>query len=316
MSQAQLLTPSAPSFPPLTYQNIPVLTTEMLAQAYEVEPHQIRQNFKNNRARFVEGKHFFLLSGNELKEFKNCVENFYSVQIGKRTASFILWTDRGCARHAKSLNTDRAWDMYELLEETFFSVVKPEALTTSSSPELPPSLRSELKSLVDAKLSAFPARIQGKARSEIWTRFNRNFKIAEYAQLPAERMAEARDYLIEMEVKALKALSPALPKALPAPKRERPPLLSLTPEELAALDKAAQRVEELNRHVMKEISDLHGDILDCLDLRRMPFSAWHFLGAYIYSSLRSAAVLPSRCLEQENNPALAVKMLAGALDER
>ena len=126
MGQLSLSIPSLPSFPPLSYLGTPVLTTEMLAQAYGVAPHQIRQNFKNNRERFIEGKHFFLLSGSDLKEFKNCVENFYSVQIGKRTASVTLYTDRGCARHAKSLNTDRAWDMYELLEETFFAVVKTE----------------------------------------------------------------------------------------------------------------------------------------------------------------------------------------------
>ena len=80
-------------------------------------------------------------------------------------------------------------------------------------PSLSPSHRSELKGIVDAKLSTYPASVQGKARSEIWTRFNRHFRIAEYAQLPAERMAEARDYLIELEVKALKAL-PTTPPAL------------------------------------------------------------------------------------------------------
>lgn len=80
---------------------------------------------------------------------------------------------------------------------------------------LSPSARSELKTIVDAKLSTYPARVQGKARAEIWTRFNRHFRIAEYAQLPSERMAEARDYLIELEVKELKALS-ASPKGLPS----------------------------------------------------------------------------------------------------
>ena len=81
-------------------------------------------------------------------------------------------------------------------------------------PSLSPSHRSELKGIVDAKLSTYPASVQGKARSEIWTRFNRHFRIAEYAQLPAERMAEARDYLIELEVKSLKAL-PTAPTAVP-----------------------------------------------------------------------------------------------------
>ena len=84
-------------------------------------------------------------------------------------------------------------------------------------PSLSPAHRSELKGIVDAKLSTYPASVQGKARSEIWTRFNRHFRIAEYAQLPAERMAEARDYLIELEVKALQALPTATPALSPAP---------------------------------------------------------------------------------------------------
>lgn len=67
---------------------------------------------------------------------------------------------------------------------------------------LTPALRAELKAIVDAKLSTAPADVQGKARAEIWTRFNRHFKIAEYAQLPACRMPEARDYLIEMQMKS------------------------------------------------------------------------------------------------------------------
>ena len=102
MSQAQLLpSSSAPSFPPLAYKGIPVLTTEMLAQAYDVVPKQIRQNFANNRERFIEGKHFFSLLGQELKDFRLCVENFDS-QISTKVRALILYTARGCARHAKS----------------------------------------------------------------------------------------------------------------------------------------------------------------------------------------------------------------------
>lgn len=70
---------------------------------------------------------------------------------------------------------------------------------------------------MDAKLSAAPAAVQGKARAEIWTRFNRHFRIAEYAQLPTVKMPEARDYLIQMEVKALGAAAqPTATAAIPA----------------------------------------------------------------------------------------------------
>lgn len=166
-----------------------------------------------------------------------------------------------------------------------------------------PASRKPLRSLVNAW-----ARLSGQHQETLWPQVKAHFQLERINDLPEEWLPDALDWV--------QGKIDGLPKALPAPNPVKAPLLSLTPEELAALDRAAQRVEELNRHVMKEISDLHGDILDCLDLRRMPFPAWRFLGAYIYSSLRSAAVLPSRCLEQENNPALAVKMLAGALDER
>lgn len=64
---------------------------------------------------------------------------------------------------------------------------------------LTPAARAELKALVDAKLSTYPASVQGKARAEIWARFNRKFRVAEYAQLPMKKLDEARDFLVEME---------------------------------------------------------------------------------------------------------------------
>ena len=110
-------------------------------------------------------------------------------------------------------------------------------------PSLSPSHRSELKGIVDAKLSTYPASVQGKARSEIWTRFNRHFRIAEYAQLPAERMAEARDYLIELEVKALKAL-PTAPSAIPA-----------VEEDLAFIRACAREIMERERRMYFTLRD-------------------------------------------------------------
>lgn len=123
MCQLSLTAPVTPSFPPLSYQGVPVLTTEMLAQAYEVEAKRIRQNFANNRERFVEGKHFFIITSGELKEFRLQVENFDS-QISPKVRALTLWTERGAARNAKMLDSDRAWDVFELLEETFFRVVR------------------------------------------------------------------------------------------------------------------------------------------------------------------------------------------------
>lgn len=95
-----------------------VLTTRQLAECYGAESKQIKQNFANNKRRFIEGKHFILLVGNELKDFKNKVENF---DLVSRTANRIyLWTEKGALLHAKSLNTDKAWEVYDYLVDFYF----------------------------------------------------------------------------------------------------------------------------------------------------------------------------------------------------
>ena len=50
--------------------------------------------------------------------------------------------------------------------------------------------------------------MQRKAFAEIWTRFNRHFRIARYAQLQPAKMGEAVEYLVGMEVKAAVAALP------------------------------------------------------------------------------------------------------------
>ena len=103
---------------PIEHQNQRILTTQQIAEGYEVEPHQIVQNFNNNKDRYEKGKHYYLLKGEELKAFKNSLENFYVVD--RHAPSLYLWTERGAMLHAKSLNTDRAWELYENLLDTYF----------------------------------------------------------------------------------------------------------------------------------------------------------------------------------------------------
>ena len=229
MSQATLLpsSPVAPSFPPLAYQGVPVLTTEMLAQAYEVEAKRIRQNFANNRERFIEGKHFFTITGRELKVFRLQVENFDS-QISPKVRALTLWTERGAARNAKMLDSDRAWDVFELLEETFFRVVRKESesrpladdmvLPPADAP-ITPADQSILQSIVKAKIEAIPADKRGKGLyPQLWSRFNNHFRLGSYKQLPQCRMADAVTYLMGLELPAdrKEELPPPLPQDLPA----------------------------------------------------------------------------------------------------
>ena len=97
---------------------IRVLTTSQIAEAYETKEIQIYQNFKNNRIRFTEGKHYISLSGDELKAFKKQLEKIEVVK--SRTSHLYLWTEKGALLHAKSLNTKKAWEVYDYLVDFYF----------------------------------------------------------------------------------------------------------------------------------------------------------------------------------------------------
>lgn len=94
-----------------------VLTSRQLAEAYGVTVKQINHNFERNKNRYTVGKHYISLSGKELKELKALR------QIGanlKYAPVMNFWTERGALLHAKSLNTDRAWEVYDWLVDFYF----------------------------------------------------------------------------------------------------------------------------------------------------------------------------------------------------
>ncbi|MBT1137672.1 ORF6N domain-containing protein [Lactiplantibacillus argentoratensis] len=117
-----------------------ILTTEQLAEFYGATNTAIKQNFANNKTKFIEGIHYYLLKANSLKQFKSQVENF-DLPINKFSSHLYLWTKRGASRHSKMLGTDRAWDMFDELEENYFN---------PSRPALPTSPRELAKLALDA----------------------------------------------------------------------------------------------------------------------------------------------------------------------
>ncbi|EOJ8813900.1 P22AR C-terminal domain-containing protein [Escherichia coli] len=114
---------SVETLSPITHNQIPVITTELLAQLYDTEILNIQVNFTRNKERFVEGKHFFKAVGEELKNLRLTLSKSQN-HISPKTRSLILWTERGAARHAKMLETDQAWDVFEKLEDCYFRQCK------------------------------------------------------------------------------------------------------------------------------------------------------------------------------------------------
>ena len=119
---------------PIEVNNQRILTTQQLAEVYETDTNNIKNNFANHKSHFVEGVHYFLLKGEELKAFKREVNNIDLVKtedmnqvnnidlVDKHAPQLYLWTERGANRHCKILDTDKAWEQFDNLEETYFRV--------------------------------------------------------------------------------------------------------------------------------------------------------------------------------------------------
>ena len=130
MTSAHQITIGTVTTSVISYKDQRVCTTKQLAQLYGCGQESIQKNFERNADRFEEGKHFFKNEGDELRKFK---ENYPTDSrlvankpeiiglVAKKAKHAILWTERGAARHAKMLETDQAWDVFEQLEDAYFS---------------------------------------------------------------------------------------------------------------------------------------------------------------------------------------------------
>lgn len=103
----------------IEHRNQRVLTTSQLAESYGTEAQIINNNFNRNRDRHHLGIHYIVLEGNQLKNFKTT--NQFDVS-SNRVNKLYLWTEKGALLHAKSLNTDKAWEVYDVLIDTYFRV--------------------------------------------------------------------------------------------------------------------------------------------------------------------------------------------------
>lgn len=169
----------------VNFKSAPVLTTEQLANFYGTEPVRIRQNQHENKQRFIEGKHFFKITGQELKDFVSSLKlltNFPA--ISNKVRSLILWTERGAARHAKMLDTDQAWDIFEQLEDCYFH--RQEVLAKTH--------KSERTALHDAH-AMLVAKTKHLNSSDAWKIINQRFGTKSIDEIPYDAIPVAVEYV-------------------------------------------------------------------------------------------------------------------------
>ena len=115
------------------YKSIRVLTTQQIAEAYGSDTRVISNNFNRNKERYIEGKHYICLEDGEKREFVD----HHQIDDGSKKASKLhLWTEKGAFLHAKSLNTDTAWEVYDRLVDNYFEKPKAVPMTTDQKIQL------------------------------------------------------------------------------------------------------------------------------------------------------------------------------------
>lgn len=144
-------------------QGLRVLTTAQLAECYETTERRISENFNANKERYEEGKHYIVLEGEEKRDFLNRTE----IPYGSRAAKFYLWTERGALLHAKSLNTDKAWEVYGELVETYFRAQKAQIALQNLSPQTQAMINLEVRqNELESRVNDLEQRITETAKSE------------------------------------------------------------------------------------------------------------------------------------------------------
>ncbi|MEK3996718.1 ORF6N domain-containing protein [Psychrobacillus sp. FSL K6-2365] len=96
-----------------------VLTTSQLAESFNVNPKIINRNFQRNKVHYEQGKHFFALTGEDLKGFKAERQEDASLKF---VSVLYLWTEQGAWLHAKSLNNEKAREAYSALVDGYYNL--------------------------------------------------------------------------------------------------------------------------------------------------------------------------------------------------
>ncbi len=103
----------------LEVHGIKVLTTRQLAEAYETERKVINNNYLRNKDKFILGKHYIAVEGDEMRHLRTSPQ--FEGEL-KKVSKAYFWTEKGALLHAKSVNTDKAWQVYDYLVDFYFRV--------------------------------------------------------------------------------------------------------------------------------------------------------------------------------------------------
>ena len=304
------------TFSPVTRENQPWFRSSELARALGYsDDRKVSRLYDRNSDEFTP----------EMTQLIEIVDVPEMGTTGNLLTKVRIFSLRGCHLLAMFARTPvakafRRW-VLDVIEQYGDRVPVAEPVTLNDE-LISASERAELKLIVDAKLSTYPAAVQGKARAEIWAKFNRHFWIAEYKQLPTRLMPDAREFLLSVRVRAINAIPTAEAAVPPTPPRfDETPFLRLA-EDIRTFQQGYRRSYQL---FWGRLYQLGTPVLVQLEQRAAlgqgtaPFSDMtirgqfdRFLSERLLESLSSLA----ESLPDRHNPAMLLLACARAMSAR
>ena len=145
-------------------KGIKVLTTRQIAEAYGTTKDKIIYNFNYNKDKYILGKHYIEIFGEELRRLKRTCEIQSSFKYAK---TLYLWTEKGALLHAKSLNTDKAWQVYDYLVDFYFRANEEQKETKPVPKEMKPLAKPYLQEVVNIPENPEILRVMQKIKDDI-----------------------------------------------------------------------------------------------------------------------------------------------------
>ena len=81
-------------------------------------------------------------------------KNFLNWYISPKTRSLYLWTKKGAARHCKMLGTEKAWEVFEMMEDAYFYVqeLKQKEMSADIEQKFPSTLSTNQLDRIEQQL--------------------------------------------------------------------------------------------------------------------------------------------------------------------
>lgn len=133
---SSLVTINDISLEQLLYHDTPVVTIAMVAKVHGVSENTVRNSFHRNKARFVEGKHFYSLTYQEVIQA--------SLSVMPNPDGMTVFTEKGYLLLVKPMRDQKSWEVQEHMIDEYFALRAIAAQTVSALDAYP-----EMKAIVE-----------------------------------------------------------------------------------------------------------------------------------------------------------------------